>query len=193
MTEAAQTTTVYPKIVMLRDGTEVTIRPLGHTDSGKLLEFFEAIPKEERYYLQDNVASPEVVRHWTHHPDFERVIPIVALVGDQIVADGSLHRSPTPARRHAGELRVLVRPDYRQRGLGARVVRELVDTGLEEGLSMVYFRLVVGREDAAIEAAKSLGFSPAGVLHGAIKDAHGVYLDVMTLELQLVESMWWRY
>ena len=193
MAQTTQPTAIYPKTVLLRDGTEVVLRPLGEDDGGKLLDFFASIPQEERYYLQDNVASPEVVRHWTHHPDFERVIPIVALVDDNIVADGSLHRSPTPSRRHAGELRVVVHPDYRKRGLGARVIRELVDTALDEGLSMVYFRLVVGREDAAIQAAKGLGFVEAGVLHGAIKDARGVYLDVVTLELPIVESMWWRY
>ena len=51
----------YPKEIMLRDGDKVSVRPLDPDDKVRLLEFFERIPEEERYYLKENVASAKVI------------------------------------------------------------------------------------------------------------------------------------
>ena len=51
----------YPKNIMLRDGDKVSVRPLEPGDKVRLLEFFERIPEEERYYLKENVASAKVI------------------------------------------------------------------------------------------------------------------------------------
>ena len=47
----------YPKTIMLRDRTEAVIRPLAEGDKTALLNFFQRIPEEERYYLKENVTS----------------------------------------------------------------------------------------------------------------------------------------
>ena len=108
----------YPKTILLRDETRVELRPLEEADKLRLLQFFERIPEAERFYLKENVTAPEVIKTWTANIDFERVIPIVALAGDRIIADATLHRSRAPARRHIGEFRVVVDPAYREVGLG---------------------------------------------------------------------------
>jgi hypothetical protein len=64
---------------LLQDGTEVTLRPLVEEDEFRLLDFFRRTPQGERYYLKENVASPEVIQHWTSNLDYRRVIPIIAL------------------------------------------------------------------------------------------------------------------
>lgn len=46
----------YRKNIMLRDGDKVSVRPLEPDEKIRLLEFFERIPEEERYYLKENVA-----------------------------------------------------------------------------------------------------------------------------------------
>src|SRR3990172_5481988 len=106
----------YPKTLMLRDGTRVELRPLEAGDKIRLLQFFERIPEADRYYLKENVTAPEVIQSWVANIDFEWVIPIVALVEDKIVGDATLHRSRAPARRHIGEIRVVVDPEYRDIG-----------------------------------------------------------------------------
>lgn len=85
---------------MLRDGNKVTVRPLEAGDKVRLLEFFERIPDEERYYLKENVASAKVIQGWTGNMDLTKVIPIVAVSRNAIVADATLHlnRTPTWAR-----------------------------------------------------------------------------------------------
>jgi L-amino acid N-acyltransferase YncA len=184
----------YPKAIRLRDGTAADLRPLQEEDKGRLLRFFQRIPESERYYLKENVTSPEVILGWTSNVDFDRVVPIVAVAGDEIIADGTLHRSRTPARRHIGELRVVVDPEYRELGLGRRLIRELLDVAAELGLHQATFELVAQRETPAILAAESVGFQVAATLKGRIKDMWGNYQDLVLLELPLQDQQrWWHF
>jgi len=184
----------YPKSIRLRDGTAADLRPLQEDDKARLLKFFERIPESERYYLKENVTSPGVILGWTSNVDFDRVVPIVAVAGDEIIADATLHRSRTPARRHIGELRVVVDPEYRELGLGRRLIRELLDIAAELGLHMATFELVAQRETPAILAAESVGFQVAATLKGRIKDMWGNYQDLVLLELPLQDQQrWWHF
>ena len=184
----------YPKTILLRDGISVQLRPLEESDKLRLLQFFERVPEAERYYLKENVTSPEVIRAWTTNIDFERVIPLVALAGDEIVADATLHRSRAMARRHIGELRVVVDPEYRDRGLGRRLIRELLDIAVDLRLYKATFELVAQREKAAIIAAESVGFRRVATLDGRIRDLWGNYQDLAQLEMPLKDhDLWWRF
>jgi L-amino acid N-acyltransferase YncA len=184
----------YPKTVRLRDGTAVDVRPLQEDDDGRLLRFFQRIPESERYYLKENVTSAEVIGSWTSNLDFERVVPLVALAGDEIVADATLHRSRAPARRHVGELRVVVDPEYRELGLGRRLIRELLDIASALGLHQATFELVAQREMAAIMAAESVGFQVSATLKGRIKDMWGNFQDLVLMELPLENhERWWHF
>jgi RimJ/RimL family protein N-acetyltransferase len=182
----------YPKTILLRDRTDVIVRPLAQADKIALLNFFEGIPEEERFYLKENVASPAVIQSWTSDVDFRRVIPIVAVQGDQIVADATLHRSRAQARQHVGEIRVVVAPAYREIGLGGRLIRELLDIAAGLGLNKAMFELVADHEGPAIAAAASAGFREVAVLKDHVRDIWGNYHDLVLMELSLKERrMWW--
>lgn len=64
--------TTYPKDVPLRDGTQITLRPMTSKDAEPLLAFFRQIPEEDRYYLKEDVADAAVIRRWTAELDYER-------------------------------------------------------------------------------------------------------------------------
>jgi L-amino acid N-acyltransferase YncA len=185
MTTTIPNIETYPKHFMLRDGTEVTLRPLVEEDQSRLLEFFRRVPEGERYYLKENVASPEVIQDWTSNLDYRRVIPIIALTGDKIVADATLHRSHSRARYHIGEIRIVVDPNYREVGLGRRLIQELLDIAAMLGLHKVIFELVAQREKAAIAVAGSVGFREVAVLKAWVRDILGEYQDLVIMEMPL--------
>ncbi|HZA22581.1 MAG TPA: GNAT family N-acetyltransferase, partial [Dehalococcoidia bacterium] len=136
-------------------------------------------------YLKENVASPEVIQDWTSNLDYRRVIPIIALTGDKIVADATLHRSHSRARYHIGEIRIVVDPNYREVGLGRRLIQELLDIAAMLGLHKVIFELVAQREKAAIAVAGSVGFREVAVLKAWVRDILGEYQDLVIMEMPL--------
>ena len=177
----------YPKDMMLRDGDKVLVRPLELEDNIRLLEFFERIPEEERYYLKENVASAKVIHGWTTNMDFSKVIPIVAVAGDAIVADATLHLNRTPARHHLAEVRVMVDPAYREVGLGGRLIRDILDIAAGLGLAKVVFELVAQREKEAVVAAERVGFKEVATLEDRVNDFWGNYQDLVMLEIPVTD------
>ena len=183
----------YPKTVVLRDGAEVTLRPLQGGDKVRLLEFFKNVPEEDRYYLKENVTAPEIIREWTANIEFDRIIPIVGLANDRIIADATLHRSRAMARPHLGEVMVVVDPAYREVGLGRRLIREMLDIAEDLGLHTVIIELVSGRESPAINAASRVGFKEIATLPERIKDFWGNYQNLVLLEMPLTDRHQWWY
>ena len=178
----------FPRIATLNDGQQVTLRPLQPDDDAALHQFFRRTPEEDRFYLNNDVTSPEVIRGFTENISLDVAIPLVAVSGDKIVADSTLHRSRRASRRHIGELRIVVDPEYRGRGLGARLIDELIQLGVDLGLERVVFELVDRREMPAIQAAKAAGFEEVAVLEGRVRDMYGIMQDLVILELPLEEE-----
>ena len=178
----------FPRIATLNDGQQVTIRPLQSDDDTALHQFFLRVPEEDRFYLNNDVTSPEVIRGFTGNISLDVAIPLVAVSGDKIIADSTLHRSRRASRRHVGELRIVVDPDYRGRGLGARLIDELIQLGVDLGLERLAFELVDRREMPAIQAASAAGFEQVAVLEGRVRDMYGIMQDLVILEMPLEEE-----
>ena len=178
----------FPCTAALYDGEEVTIRPLRPDDKTELLSFFLRVPEEDRFYLNSDVAAPDVIAEFTDRIDLGQTIPLVAVLGDRILADATLHRSRRAARRHVGEIRVVVDPEYRSRGLGVRLIHELVQLGRDLDLHALCFELVSGHQQSAIHAAQGAGFEQVAVLQDRILDVHGSLQDLVLLELTLADD-----
>ena len=185
----------YPKDVTLgRSDLSLTIRPLQSDDAPELLEFFRRVPEEDRFYLKEEVTSPEVIDRWAKHIDYNRVLPLVALIGGEIVADATLHRSRSKAQRHMGEIRVVVDPRYRNQGLGTLMTREIIDVAYDNALESVVFELVEGKQDDAIKVAERLGFAKVAALPGFFKDLQGKDRKLVVMELPLGDWLeWWAF
>jgi len=163
------TTREYPKSVTLKDGRSVALRPLACEDFGRLHEFFVALPQEDRIFLRHDVTDPEVVRKWTDGLDLNRVFPLVALDGEKIVADGTLHTSAYGWTRHVGQLRLVTARSHRHQGLGALIARELVDIARERNLEKLQAQVI--EDDAgALKMLDAVGFKQVAVLKDTVKD-----------------------
>jgi RimJ/RimL family protein N-acetyltransferase len=183
----------YSKEVMLRDGTRVSLKPMTTDDAAALLQFFLRIPAEDRYYLKEDVTSPQVIQRWAAELDYRRALPLLAWVDGRVVADGTLHRNRAAAREHVGELRILVDPEYRNLGLGTAMLRELADIANESGLERLTFELVAEKEDAGIRAAELVGFVRVALLRGHAKDPNSHPRDLVLMEMPLGKWFEWWY
>lgn len=51
----------YPKEVALRDSSTATIRPMVPEDADPLLRFSQSVWVEDRYFLKEDVTSPQMI------------------------------------------------------------------------------------------------------------------------------------
>jgi RimJ/RimL family protein N-acetyltransferase len=191
MSTVTQPIAAFPREITLRDCSRVVVRPPEDRDEQALLEFFLAIPEEERFFLKEDVTAPAVVHRWVTERDFRRALALLALDGSKIVADAVLIRRRGNSRSHIGEIRVVVAPEYRDRGLGSALIRELCDIADDAGLEKVTFELVADREQEAIRAAEWLGFLRVATIEGGSVDPQGHHHDVVLMAMPL--GRWYHW
>ena len=117
----------YQKEALLKDDTKITLRPMVAEDKDTLYEFFKKVPEEDLRYLRDDVTELSVVNRWADTLDYGRVLPLLALKDDRIIADATLHRRRSGWKWHLGMVRLFVDKDFRKIGLGHLMIEELVD------------------------------------------------------------------
>lgn len=172
--------TVYPKEIPLKNNLKVVIRPLAKNDFDRLFAFFQALPQEEKMYLRHDVTDPAVVRGWAQKIDLEHVIPLVALDGDTIVADGTLHIATHGWMQHVAHLRLVVAPTHQRSGLGTVIAHELVEIAQHRGLEKLQAH-VIESNAGALRMFERVGFQRAAVLKDLVKDRQGRKQNLVVL------------
>jgi RimJ/RimL family protein N-acetyltransferase len=170
----------YPKDVVLKDGTAVTLRPLERGDAEQLVAFFQRIPETDRWYLRHDVSDLSMVRQWALGVDYERVIPVVACSAGRIIGDATLHRRRCGSSRHVGKIRVVIDPAYRMQRLGTWMIFDLIQLATGLGLEKLVAE-VAGNETAAIRALRHLDFVREGVIPELHKDPAGNPCDLVIM------------
>lgn len=178
----------YPKEVTLKSGEKVILRPMVREDEQKLLEFFSNLPEKERLFLKHDVTDPKVVASWARNLNYEHVIPIVAEIGDRIIGDATLHRRTTEQPPNIGEIRIVTDRDFRRRGLGTLLAKEIYYLALSLKLSRLVAEIVEDQH-TVIKTFKALGFRQKTTLKNRAIDLHGMKhnLVVMTED---VDALW---
>jgi GNAT superfamily N-acetyltransferase len=167
----------YPKELILKDCSEVTLRPLARGDADGLERFFSAIPWGDRWYLKEDPGDGAVVQKWIANQQAGKTFCVLALTEERIVAQASLLRHLKGGRQHIGRIRIMVAPDYRNRQLGTWMLFDLIRRAMELGLEKIRTDFVVGLEDKAIDAVLKLDFYSAARIKNYLRDAQGNTYD----------------
>jgi ribosomal protein S18 acetylase RimI-like enzyme len=151
------------------------IRPLAPEDSAAVELFLQRVPEGDRTFFKEDVTDPEVLEAWAR-PGAGRSI---AVDGDGVV--GYVALVPlTGWSSHVGEVRIIVDPDQRGRGIGRALTRHAVLEALELGLTKMIVEVVADQEPA-IGMFRSLGFDPEALLKDHVRDQAGELRDLMIL------------
>jgi len=176
------------KVVHLKDGTEVLIRPLTTEDGDKSFAFFQALPEEDRRFLRYDVTKRPNIDRRIKEIGFGSVGRLVAVVNDVIVADGALEFSGGEWTSHIGEFRLIVARAYQRKGLGMLMARELYTLATSHKVEQVVIRMAAPQVNARKIFAR-LGFHEDSVLPGLIKDRTGAKQDMVVMRCDL-QAMW---
>jgi L-amino acid N-acyltransferase YncA len=185
----------FPKVTVLKDGTKVTLKAMTHNDRHALQEFFARIPEEDRKFLKHDVSKKEVVESWLRDINYARVFPLLAEVDGKIVADATLHRRTSGWLKHVGEVRIVVDPAFRRKGLGSHLLEEIILLAADAGLEKLVAE-IVAEEKAAIRAFHRYNFEQVAVIPGIVKDQTGTYRDLVVMVLDLATALvpdWFYY
>jgi L-amino acid N-acyltransferase YncA len=152
----------FPQTLTLKDKTQVLVKPVETGDAPAVLEFYRALPEEDRLYLRDDVTKPEWLERFIAHVKAGEVVSLIAAQGGKVV----------------GEIRVSVEPRLRRSGLGSALARDLVKVAVGLGVEKMIVQMVEGQKPAR-RLFDKLGFRQEAVLKGHVKDIHGIKRDLV--------------
>jgi ribosomal protein S18 acetylase RimI-like enzyme len=176
------------KTVSLKDGRRVTIRDMRDDDIDRSFAFFSQLPEEDRKYLRADVTRWEVVERRIRDIDAERVVRLVAVEGDEIVADGALEVAGHGWGDNIAEIRLIVGRPYQRLGLGSLLARELYFIGAEKKVDRIVAR-VMRPQEGARRILHRLGFHEEFLIPEHVRDLDGRWQDLIIMRCNL-EDLW---
>jgi RimJ/RimL family protein N-acetyltransferase len=178
----------YPKEIKVKDGSVVVLRPFEKKDKEALFAFFQTLPEADRLFLKDNVTDPATVERWAVELNYEKVYPLLAWHGDQVVADATVHKNLGGWMKHVGTIRIVVAANFQRKGLGAVLANELFLHALKSGLEKIVAEMMETQQGAK-KVFEKLGFKQEAVLRGHVRDQIGIRHDLLILTKDL-EEFW---
>lgn len=176
------------KKVKMRNGQQVTIRPLTIDDLDKSFAFFQALPEEDRAYLRVDVTQRDIVEERISMSEKHKAHRLVALHNDNIVADGALELEPPGWKQHFGEIRLIVAHSFRRNGLGTLMAGELFNLAQVGKVDELVVKLMRPQEEAH-RIFRKLGFHEELMLPSYVKDLTGHKQDLIVMRCDL-EHIW---
>jgi len=148
-------------------------------DRDALVALFANLPPEETQVFRSNITNIELVASWAEKPDYTRVFPLVALVGERIVGNSTLYLG-SGFTRHIAETRIFLAREFRRRGIGSAMIRGQLEIARKLGLHQVIAEVVESRPQV-IHAFERLGFERQFVWKDLFMTAEGETLDMVVL------------
>jgi ribosomal protein S18 acetylase RimI-like enzyme len=150
-------------------------RPIAAGDEPALQRFFARIPDADRTFLKEDVDDPAIVAAWAR-PGSARTI---AVAGGEVV--GSVAVVPLHGwSSHVGEVRLVVDPAARGRGLGRELARLAVHDAVDLGLAKLVVE-VIADQTGLIAMFVALGFDAEALLADHVRDRDGQIRDLLVL------------
>jgi len=146
--------------IALRDRTELLVRPIKPEDASAVIALFDHSTPEDirfRFFVAMKALPPSLLARLTQI-DYDREMALVALAlaaPDQICGIVRLSADPDNAR---AEYAVVVRSDWKGRGLGYALMQEILAYGRARGIGEI-FGTIMAENAAMIDMARELGFA----------------------------------
>jgi ribosomal protein S18 acetylase RimI-like enzyme len=152
------------------------VRHLAPGDEAALDAFLAAVPPGDRTFIKEDIADPSAGRAWIADADTTRGVATErdAIVGLVAIIPGIGWSS------HVGDLRLVVHPGHRRRGVGTELARWAVLEATRMGLKKLVVE-VVAEQEAAVAMFEGLGFEGEALLTDHIRDRDGNLRDLLLL------------
>lgn len=172
----------YPKVYRARDGRAIVVRTAGPADVDGLLDFFVALPDEDRMHLRVDVTQRDIMKRRMMPQPHWKIVRLIGTFGDRVIAECSLAHRTYGFESHVGEVRILIAEDFRSTGLATYLGHKILAHAIVMDLEKVEAQMM---EDdiESLRAVESLGFEREGVLKDFVKDIKGNYHDLLIMSL----------
>ena len=170
----------YPRSAETKGGA-VTLELMTAAAEAEVLAFANTLPPHDLLFLRRDITEPRVLSAWARQLETGEITSLLArsaegeMLGCTAVVTDEHSWSP-----HLGELRVLVAPAGRDRGLGRLLIQESFLIALGLGLQKLTAQMTPD-QTGAINVFEDMGFKAEALLKDHVIDQAGEKHDIVIL------------
>lgn len=169
----------YPRRIDCGD-SQVEIARMTSADRDALVALVTTLAPHDLLFLKRDISQPKVVDAWMRALDTGELASLVARDGGAMVGCTAIITDALSWSRHVGELRVLLSPAWRGKGLGRVLMQECFAQALELGLRKLVAQMTTDQR-AAIAVFEEMGFRAEALLSRHVADREGRLHDLVLL------------
>ena len=166
----------------MTDVTDIAVRAPGRSDAQALARFAAAMPPHDLLFLARDIREPKVLEAWLTAQEQGQIASLVAVTEGEVVATIAAISDRFSWSPHVWDVRLLVAPDWRGKGLGRKLLYQIVTDAIAAGAGKLTARMTPDQA-GAITLFEEAGFRAEAMLLGQVKAADGSLHDLAVLSL----------
>lgn len=171
--------TRYPRTLEIKDG-DVSLELMTPAMEAEVLAFANTLAPHDLLFLRRDITQPKVLSAWSKQIETGEITSLIARAGDKMLGCTAVVRDERSWSPHVGELRVLVSPAGKERGLGRLLIQESFLIALSLKLQKLTAHMTVD-QTGAINVFEEMGFKPEALLKDQVMDNAGEKHDIVIL------------
>jgi len=176
MTESTR----YPRAVEIKGG-RANLSLMAPADEAEVLAFAQTLPPHDLLFLRRDITEPKVMSAWSRQIQSGEITSLLARDDNgQILGCTAVVMDEHSWSPHLGELRVLVAPAGKDRGLGRQLIQENFLIALGLGLEKLTAQMTPD-QTGAIAVFEEMGFTAEALLKDHVIDQAGEKHDIVIL------------
>jgi L-amino acid N-acyltransferase YncA len=177
---------IEPRSFTAKDGRNVMLRSLRWEDLDDLLDFINSLVDEGADILRTERVARREEAEWLGRRlaqiENGELIGIVAEIDGRVIANSEVGKRGDPMS-HIGDVGIGIRSGYRGVGIGAELMRALIDESRKAGLKILLLDHFATNKTAR-RLYEKMGFKDAGMIPKGIHK-NGRYIDLARMALEL--------
>lgn len=170
------------------DGTAVAIRPFAHADATAVAAFAQSLPEHDLLFLSRDIKHARVIEAWRDAIDAGEIESLIAVdEAGTIVATTAIVRDPLGWSPHVAEIRLLVSPAMRGKGLGRALLDASMTLAREAGATKLMARMTPDQR-GAITLFEEAGFRGEAMLRDQVRGRDGRFHDLAILSCDIARA-----
>ena len=155
-----------------------TIRPMVPSDEAAVLAFANQLPVRDLLFLPRDIRHPKVVRAWVEEMESGSYTTLLALEGNVVIGCGTVAKDILSWSGHVAEIRCVLSPAARGRGVGLKLIQATFRIALLSGAEKIIAQMTTDQA-GAMSSFEGLGFTPEAILRDHVKDEAGTCYDLV--------------
>lgn len=170
----------YPRTVEIKDGQAVLSLMTPDMEE-EVLAFAKTLHPHDLLFLRRDITEPKVLAAWSRQIEGGEITSLIARDGEgRMLGCSAVVRDEHSWSPHVGELRVVVAPAGKDRGLGRQLIQESFLVALGLGLEKLTAQMTPD-QTGAINVFEEMGFSAEALLKDHVRDQAGTKHDIVVL------------